>query len=131
MKRQLLCFFCLLAIAGFLFLLRPFLPWFQPQNAAPKTFSGTPAGEEYAWNRDGSIVKISDRLAVMKVNGGPDELILVTDPESADFRWTVLDKAEIIRWSLEKNRLVLTVSENGEEKERIYDTADLVPAEKQ
>ena len=49
----------------------------------------------------------------MKVNGGLDELILVTDPDSADFRWTVLDKAEIIRWNLESDRLVLTVSENG------------------
>ena len=65
----------------------------------------------------------------MKLNGEIDELIFVTDPESADFRWTVLDKAEIIRWNLETDRLVLTVSENGEEKEWIYYTTDLVPAD--
>ena len=67
----------------------------------------------------------------MKVNGGLDELILVTDPDSADFRWTVLDKAEIIRWNLESDRLVLTVSENGEEKEQSYYIAALVPKENQ
>ena len=89
-------------------------------KTSPKTFSGTPVGEEYAWNRDGSIIKISDRLAVMKVNADLDELILVTDPESGDFRWTVLDKAEILRWNQETDRLILTVSENGEEKDRIY-----------
>ncbi len=92
---------------------------------SPKTFSGTPVGEEYAWNRDGSIIKISDRLAVMKVNADLDELILVTDPESEDFRWTVLDKAEIHRWKLETDRLILTVSENGEKTDRIYYMADL------
>ena len=66
----------------------------------------------------------------MKLNGEFDELVFVTDPESTDFRWTVLDKAEIIRWNLETDRLILTVSENGEEKERIYYTTDLVPADK-
>ena len=65
----------------------------------------------------------------MEVNGGLDELILVTDPDSEDFRWTVLDKAEIIRWNLESDRLVLTVFENGEEKEQIYYIADLIPKE--
>lgn len=129
MKKWLPYFLCLLGIAGFLFLRRAL--WGELQKASPKTFSDTPAGEEYAWNRDGSIIKISDRLAVMKVNGGLDELILVTDPDIADFRWTVLDKAEIIRWNLESDRLVLTVSENGEEKEQIYYTADLVPKENQ
>ena len=67
----------------------------------------------------------------MEVNGGLNELILVTDPDSADFRWTVLDKAEIIHWNLESDRLVLTVSENGEEKEQSYYIADLVPKENQ
>ena len=113
-----------------LFFLRRAL-WGELLKASPKTFSDTPTGEEYAWNRDGSIIKIYDRLAVMKVNGGLDELILVTDPDSADFRWTVLDKGKIIRWNLESDRLVLTVSENGEEKEQIYYTADLVPKENQ
>ena len=129
MKKWLPYFLCLLGIAGFLFLRRAL--WGELLKASPKTFSDTPAGEEYAWNRDGSIIKISDRLAVMKVNGGLDELILVTNPDSTDFRWTVLDKAEIIRWNLESDRLVLTVSENGEEKEQSYYIADLVPKENQ
>ena len=129
MRKCLLYFFCLLGIAGFLFLRSDPFSWLRLIKNSPKTFSGTPVGEEYAWNRDGSIIKISDRLAVMKVNADLDELILVTDPESEDFRWTVLDKAEILRWNQETDRLILTVSENGEEKDRIYYMADLVPAE--
>ena len=129
MRKCLLYFFCLLGIAGFLFLRSYPFPWLRLMKTSPKTFSGTPVGEEYAWNRDGSIIQASDRLAVMKGNADLDELILVTDPESEDFRWTGLDKAKILRWNLETDRLILTVSENGEETERIYYMADLVPAE--
>ena len=80
MKKWLPYFLCLLGIAGFLFLRRAL--WGELLKASPKTFSDTPAGEEYAWN-------------------------------------------------LESDRLVLTVSENGEEKEQSYYIADLVPKENQ
>ena len=129
MKKWLLFLVCLLTAIAVLGI-RLQVPAVQTKTESgtkPKVFADTPVGSEYAWNRDGYIVKISDRIAVMKLFGEEDELILVTDPYSADFQYTVLDKAEVVRWKEEDGQLILTVSEKGKETERAYDLTSLLP----
>ena len=88
-----------------------------------KAFREAGINSEFAWNRDGYIVKVSEHMAIMKLNDDTDEIILVDDPDSTDFRWKVLLKREISGWEIQDNDVLrITVIENGTEKEEFIHT---------
>ena len=92
------------------------------QNRTPKTFANAETGTMFMKNREASVVKVSDHVGIMMLAGEPDELILVEEPERADFVWKTLMKAEIQSWNItDNNTLELVIVERDQVKTMLYD----------
>ena len=92
------------------------------QNRTPKTFANAETGTMFMKNREASVVKVSDHVGIMMLAGEPDELILVEEPESANFVWKTLMKAEIQSWNItDNNTLELVIVERDQVKTMLYD----------
>ena len=92
------------------------------QNRTPKTFANAETGAMFMKNREAYVVKVSDHVGIMMLTGEPDELILVEEPESADFVWKTLMKAEIQSWNItDNNTLELVIVERDQVKTMLYD----------
>ena len=92
------------------------------QNRTPETFANAETGAMFMKNREASVVKVSDHVGIMMLTGEPDELILVEEPESADFVWKTLMKAEIQSWNItDNNTLELVIVERDQVKTMLYD----------
>ena len=92
------------------------------QNRTPETFANAETGAMFMKNREASVVKVSDHVGIMMLAGEPDELILVEEPERADFVWKTLMKAEIQSWNItDNNTLELVIVERDQAKTMLYD----------
>ena len=90
-------------------------------NIISKTFANTKRDDIFMKNREGYIIKVSDHMAIMKLNNEDDELLLVENPDRQDFVWKTVMKAEIQDWkTTEDNTLEMIVVEHDEEKTVLY-----------
>ena len=82
------------------------------------TFQETEVGAEYARNRDGYIIKLSDHLGIMKLHGEDDELIYIKNPLSNGMSYRTVLKAEINDWRIDSESVLrLTIEKEGVETE--------------
>ena len=94
-----------------------------------RLFSTILVGEEYAQNRDGYMLKVSDHIAVMKLYNDLDEVLWIDNPKNDGLNGELILKAEIIDYHQESYGLSLLV-DNGEQLD-LYDLFlnDSSPAE--
>ena len=90
-------------------------------NIISKTFANTKRDDIFMKNREGYIIKVSDHMAIMKLNNEDDELLLVEDPDKQAFVWKTVMKAEIQEWNVTNdNTLTMIIIERDKEKTVTY-----------
>lgn len=89
-------------------------------NITFKTFANTKRDDIFMKNSEGYIIKVSDHMAIMKLNNEDDELLLVEDPDRQDFVWKTIMKAEIQEWEITNNTLIMIIIEQDKEKTVAY-----------
>ena len=86
----------------------------QLTSSASRRFSDYLVGQEYAVNRDGYIIKISDHVAIMTLYSEPDEVMYIHNTDGDGLQGETIIKHDVEDYIINSENITIIINDNEE-----------------